>query len=173
MSIVVEKLAPNEWAAYKSLRLTALQTDPRAFGKNYEEDAAKPDNEWQASLEKAWHEDNAIMLFAKDGEDVVGMIGAYGETIARAKHMANVYGMYVLPAYRSQGVGKLLFDSLFVRLRAHPHIKKLRLSVNTGQKEAIALYTACGFRIIGTAEKELYIDGEYQDQYEMEMWIEK
>jgi ribosomal protein S18 acetylase RimI-like enzyme len=82
--------------------------------------------------------------------------------------LATIFGVFVAPEARGRGVGVLLLRALLDELRARPKIVKVMLSVNTQQRAAIQLYEKFGFRIVGTMEKELNLNGTYYDEYHME-----
>ena len=55
--------------------------------------------------------------------------------------------MYVRPAFRGQGLGKLMLDHLIGHARQHG-VPFVRLETGIHQKEAIGLYEGAGFRRI-------------------------
>lgn len=161
------KLDVSEWEKYKSLRLEALKNDSLAFGSAYEEAADKRDEKWQAPLQSP----NNYLLFAKDKDDLVGMVAAYGEEGQKVEHIAYVWGVYVRKEHRGKGVGKKLMEALLDELQAAGFVKA-NLGVNTIQKSAEKLYESLGFEIIGISHKELKIEGEYYDECLMEKIFE-
>jgi ribosomal protein S18 acetylase RimI-like enzyme len=55
--------------------------------------------------------------------------------------------MYVRPAFRGRGLGRLMLDHLTAHATAQG-VALLRLETGIHQHEAIALYERCGFRRI-------------------------
>jgi hypothetical protein len=47
---VKEIVDPNEWERLKEIRLKALKSDPGAFQRSYEEEAAKDEDDWRALI---------------------------------------------------------------------------------------------------------------------------
>lgn len=158
------KLKPEEWQAYKKLRLEALQKVPMAFGASYEESAARPDDEWKGKLENK----KSYIFVARDGEDYIGMAAAFQEQGGKIKHIGYVWGVYVRDSYRGQKIGKKLMQAVLDELKNNSEIKKVNLNVNVNQLAAIKLYESLGFQIAGTLHKELKIADEYFDEYAME-----
>ena len=64
--IEVKKLPPDRWKDYRDLRLTALRSDPLAFGSSYAEEKNLTEDEWKRRL------NNAIFVLSNDKP--VGMI---------------------------------------------------------------------------------------------------
>ena len=165
--IQIISLEPREWRAYKDLRLKSLTTDPLAFGKTLKEEKAIPDKEWREKLQRAQSGD-VILLFARDGDALVGMTGAKFARQERLSHVATVIGTYVDPTYRGKGVGKQLLGALLKDIRKQRRIKKVQLKVSSPQKAAIRLYTSFGFKKTGRLQKDLSYRGRYYDGFIME-----
>lgn len=136
--VSVRKLSPQEWPLYRALRLEALKTEPHAFAAGYESNAARPDEYWQGRLQDAQADPRRTLLFAFDGEEAIGMVGAYpneeGET--------EVIAMFVRREARGRGVGRLLMSTVLEELGG-----SAILDVREAQTSAVALYRACGFEV--------------------------
>lgn len=166
-------LEPERWQEYRALRLQSLQQDPTAFGSSYEESRLLPDTEWQKRLEVAQRKTETIILFAEVDGRLVGMMGAALLQPKKIAHIASIFGVYVEASMRGKGIGRRLMAALLAELDRKPQIEKLTLGVNTQNKVALSLYQKFGFEIIGTAQKELKIDGVYHDEYLMEKLMER
>ena len=77
--IEIVKLTVNDWQEYKKIRLDALQNAPQAFGSSYADNREKPDSYWQSRLEDAANGNGSWLLFAKENQQLVGIIGAFIE----------------------------------------------------------------------------------------------
>ena len=51
MSIHIRRLNEDDWLAFSQIRLTALKTDPRVFGSNYERESKFSEADWRDRLE--------------------------------------------------------------------------------------------------------------------------
>ncbi len=166
ISIVV--LHPSRWQEAKRLRLEALRQDPTAFASSYEEAQAYADEVWINRVAAAFKRDRSMTLYAENEGTLRGMAGAAWSSRCKFCHVAEVYGVYVSPAMRGQGVGTKLMSALLDELAAQPRIEKVKLSVTSSHEAAVRLYQRLGFEIVGTAKGELKVAGEYHDLYYME-----
>jgi ribosomal protein S18 acetylase RimI-like enzyme len=166
-NIEIVTLQPQQWLKYKSLRLRALKEEPQAFTSTYEEGVKYPYNFWQERLKQALAGNSQWLLFAKHGDNLVGMAGGY---ITDEKNTAEVVGIYVAKEARGQGISKKLIINLISRIKQNKAVKKLLIGVNPEQVEAVCLYQSLGFKIIGK-EKVIFGDCKQHDSYEMELGI--
>jgi ribosomal protein S18 acetylase RimI-like enzyme len=109
----------------------------------------------------------APMIAAFEGDAIAGMAGIYLDHRMKQRHRAHAWGVYVAPEARGRGVGRLLMSAVIEAARTLPAVDLLQLTVATHAKEALALYRSLGFRIYGTEERALKIDGEYVDEHYM------
>lgn len=166
-SVIITTISSDRWTEYRDLRLDALKTEPLAFASSYEENVSKPDSHWQEHFNSS----KSYYLFAQDQNQLIGMVLFYWDERPRRRHIANIAGTYVKPAYRGQGLGKLLMKKIIDAIKQNPQFTKIKISVNTVQSAASALYAKCGFRIVGKYYNELYINGKYYEELLMEMQI--
>lgn len=164
-TIEIISLSEGEWHEYKKLRLEALQKDPEAFGKTYDEVITFSDEKWKELLE------SYICLFAKAGKDLIGMIALELNTSENSRHRAEIRQLYVRKEWRNKGVGKQLMVALLKELKKLPYFKKVVLYVTQTQTSAQELYKSLGFRMVGTLEKDIKIGDELYDEYIMEKFI--
>jgi len=162
------KLEPSRWEEYKNLRLEALKNEPTAFAASYEEKASKEDEYWQNQLKKFQEAQEDSMWFAEADGKLVGMAGWYRNNTEKLRHTATIYAIYTNPEFRGKGIAGRLITSVLNELESKPEIVKIDLNVNTKNEAAANLYKKLGFEVVGTLHKEIFVDGEYFDEYEME-----
>ena len=167
-AFVIRFLEPDEWPAYKRLRLEALEREPQAFGSPYAEAAQKPDDYWRKRLEKARATRGSWMWFAVRHGVPVGMAAAYTE----ATGCVEIVSVYVTPNERKRGIARALVETVLrgIQSRRAGVAVTAALHVNTEQKAAIRLYTSLGFTIIGEAGSVLG-DGKEHTEYRMEKTV--
>jgi predicted GNAT family acetyltransferase len=94
--IAVKKLEEDRWMVYRDLRLEALKKEPIAFGSSYDEEKNISEEEWRERI--------GNVLFALSKDKLVGIIVFVQGDKIKAKHIYNIYGVYVTEGYRGQGV---------------------------------------------------------------------
>jgi ribosomal protein S18 acetylase RimI-like enzyme len=159
-------LPPDHWLAYRDLRLRALLDSPQAFGTSYAEALQLPEAHWRMRLHDAATADTNWLLFARQGEALVGMIGAYVDS-DNAPDTATVIAVFIVPETRGHGISTLLMDAILDALRENPTLHKARLAVNKHQTPALNLYQRSGFTIVGETPC-LMGHGEIADEFLME-----
>ena len=73
--------------------------------------------------------------------------------------------MYVVPAYRNQGIANLLVKTIIDH--AKQHVLQLHATVVTSNQSAFNLYERNGFIIYGTEPRSLKIDNHFYDEHMM------
>ena len=165
MSFTVRRLTAADAAAYRGLRLEALEDAPTAFGSDALRERAFPDGVWPERLAA----NPTYGVFEAD--ELVGIA-----TIARLPgekrhHRAEIVGVYVKPKARGRGAGRLLLETAIAK--AQDGIVQLHLSVTTHNEAARRLYERLGFEIYGTEPRSLYLEGRYYDEYLMVLRLQE
>jgi ribosomal protein S18 acetylase RimI-like enzyme len=163
-NIQIVKLLPEEWPLYKEIRLESLLAEPQAFGSGYAEVHQRPDSYWQERLKDAQAGEKSWLLFAKENERMVGMIGAY---CSEEKDGVEIIAVYVTREKRGRGIAGALMAAILEEIgRSNIH-RKAVLGVNADQTAAVALYQRYGFQIVGEKEGVMG-DGKLHTSYIME-----
>jgi ribosomal protein S18 acetylase RimI-like enzyme len=157
------ELPVERWREYRELRLTALRSDPIAFGSTYEQSVGYPEEFWRGRLASP----SNIILFAERGRRLVGtaaaIVGDEGDAAT-----AQIVGVFVAPDERGQGIGRCLLEALLARLAERDEIARVRLGVTEAQEAAIALYRSLGFEVVGRLEGEIRRGDRTYDELVME-----
>ncbi|HEY7827039.1 MAG TPA: GNAT family N-acetyltransferase [Candidatus Limnocylindrales bacterium] len=136
--MAVRRLQPDEWQAYRVIRLRALAESPDAFGATLAGEANLTEEEWQRRADRP---DGAV--FVADGPD--GLVGLAGGGPAPGRpDVAGLFSMWVDPSARRQGLGAALVDAVKAWAIAAGY-PVLGLGVTTTNSAAIALYRSLGF----------------------------
>ena len=96
------------------------------------------EGDWRSHIEGAW------LVQAHDSTGVVGSVGLGSHWEPERAHTATLFGMYVAPRVRGQGVGAALVDAVLSEAR-HRGKDRVVLEVAEVNAPAIALYGRCGF----------------------------
>jgi ribosomal protein S18 acetylase RimI-like enzyme len=147
-AVLVRRLQPQDWQAYRAIRLRALEDAPDAFSATLEEAQAWPPEHWAARLDKAAVSSIDCPLGAESGGQLVGMVWA--KVDGDDPDTVNLYQMWVAPAFRGRGVAAALLEEAIGWARARG-ARTVGLGVNCANHAAVALYERAGFRVLGEA----------------------
>ena len=73
--VQIRRVAPDEWQAFKSVRLAALAESPAAFGSTHEREAAFDDEVWRERARIGSDSDDRATFLAWSGDQPVGVVG--------------------------------------------------------------------------------------------------
>ena len=164
MGIIIRRLAPDDAAAFKTLRMLALQESPAAFASSYEEEKDIP---LSTFAERLAYKSDQGRFGAVDGDDLVGVVALGREGMKKLSHKAIIWGMYMTPACRGRGIGKALLQQAIALARAVPDIRQINLVVNASQLGAVRLYESVGFTVFGRERDAGMVDGALHDDLHM------
>jgi len=104
----VHIIQPEEWLAYRDIRLAALKDAPDAFGSIYTESIRYTDAQWQDRLQDLNPATDQPMTILDDGRFVCLGWSRIEQLDSR---VANLYSMWVAPTHRGHGLGRRLVNS--------------------------------------------------------------
>jgi ribosomal protein S18 acetylase RimI-like enzyme len=149
-------LSAADAAAFQACRLEALTLDPCAFAAAFEEEAARSLDEVAARLGQG----AAFGAFI-DGA-LVGTAGFAMPPLQKKCHKGLVWGVYVRPAARGRGLGRLLVGQVIEH--ALDRVEQLHATVVTTAAAARHLYRQLGFQTYGLEPRGLKVSDQYFDQ---------
>jgi ribosomal protein S18 acetylase RimI-like enzyme len=165
----VRVLGAPDAAAYRAVRLAALREEPPAFGSL---PGDEPDLSGTAA--RLAPSDDRRFLGAFEGEQLVGIVRLSLSGATNEKHRAELGGLYVSPAFRRRGYGRILVCEALGRAAETPGVRRVNLSVVvTGQAAAIRLYESLGFQIYGTEREAFSQDGKFYDEHLMTLVLSR
>jgi RimJ/RimL family protein N-acetyltransferase len=126
--------------------------------------------EQRAAIADVLATDNATIIVADAGHELVGYVAATGGRYRRERRTAYIVAG-VRQTYAGRGVGRRLFVELDRWARAQ-RLQRLELTVQTRNAPAVRLYTKLGFEIEGTRRQALLVDGAYIDEHYMAKLLE-
>ncbi|MGP0583542.1 GNAT family N-acetyltransferase [Paenibacillus timonensis] len=155
-------LEASDAVIYQTLRLRGLQDHPEAFGSTYEREAAFSAETVADRINP--NEDRFVLgAFDEDGT-LTGIVTFVRESSPKARHKGTVFGLYVTPGMRGQGIGQVLMQELLSRAKQLDGLEQLNLAVVSTNGMALKLYESMGFRTYGTERRALKWDGKYYDE---------
>jgi GNAT superfamily N-acetyltransferase len=130
----LEPISERNVSAFKTARLQALQDSPSAFGSTYAREATFPDSEW---LTRAANMNGEMRIgyLAMDNGEPCGIAAGFLEEHDPAR--AQLVSMWVAPAYRRTGIGRLLIAAIrsWAGRRGVPTLQLMVTSCNPGAIE--------------------------------------
>lgn len=139
----------EEWERVRDLRLRALAEAPDAFGEQLANAGSADADHWRRYVE-GWPDssDHAVLVAADDD-------GWWGMAVADRRRgspdRADLYGMWVDPARRGEGIGARLVEAVVDWARDRG-VATMQLGVTETNPAAMALYRRAGFALTGASE---------------------
>ena len=142
VSTELRVIARDDWEDFRALRLQALADSPDSFGTTLAEALTQPPSVWR---DRAAGAGPLVLAFADHGP--VAMGGLYMPDSAAD---AFVWGMWVEPASRGQGVAARILERLVEH--ADEVGRSVLLHVTEGNDTARRLYERQGFTATGEVQ---------------------
>jgi ribosomal protein S18 acetylase RimI-like enzyme len=133
----LRRLGPEDWATWRDIRLTALGSDPDAFGSTLVLERQYDEARWRERLEPR----HGVKVVAEDPETVGLLAGVPHEVNSDVLYL---YSMWVRPEFRRRGVGEALVGDVLAWAREHGWAR-VRLRVFRENETARRLYARLGF----------------------------
>lgn len=161
----VRRLTVDDVEPYVALRKAMLEEAPTAFLADVASDIGCNPERMRENIESG--DDNAV--YGAFGDVLVGVVGIGRFTRhIKARHRADLWGMYVDPAHRGKGIGRLLVEAAVGHARERmPGALQVHLGVVETQMPAKRLYEACGFQAWGREPNAVQVDGVLYDETHM------
>jgi ribosomal protein S18 acetylase RimI-like enzyme len=129
----IRRLGPDDWAAFRDIRLRSLADSPDAFGSTLAREQAFSEDDWRARLD--------VPVYVVEDPDPVSIGGTFDHD-----GTPHVWGMWTDPAHRGRGHARRILDALI------PPGTSARLDVNTTNVGARTAYERYGFVATGEVE---------------------
>lgn len=111
------------------------------------------------------------VFLAENDSQVVGFqsLDLWTRVIRSMKHVGQL-GTFVLPEWRGRGVAKALAEHTLAFAREHEY-EKLVIFVRACNTGAQKFYASLGFKACGRFARQVKIDGKYDDEILMELFL--
>jgi len=163
----LRRLGPDDAEACVTLRQEMLREAPHTFGASPEQDLASD----VARVRERLADVSGDASFGMFAPDLVGFVGLRRERALKMAHKASLWGMYVRPSMRGQGLGQGLVQAAIGHASTLAGVSHLHLSVSEAAPLALALYEAHGFTRWGTEPAALLVGDSLFDEHHMVLSI--
>lgn len=164
--MTIRRLLPADAKAYRALMLEGYARHPDAFTSTATEREALPLSWWEKRLDVSPTAEQ-VVFGAFDGDVLAGAAGLQFQTREKARHKADLFGMYVAPSARRAGFGRQLARALLDEAAARAGVRIVQLTVTEGNVAAQTLYEHCGFRPFGVEPFAVAFGGVYLSKVHM------
>jgi ribosomal protein S18 acetylase RimI-like enzyme len=160
----IRRLQAEDAAAFRALRLEALEDSADAFGASWANEITRPLEFFAARLAEG------IVCGAFADGELVGIAGlALAPEREKTRHAATIWGVYVTERHRGKKVASGLMRELLADLP--PWVEQAKLTVTAHNKAARALYAGLGFEEYGVEKNALKLDKRYYDEVLMVKFV--
>ncbi len=161
----VRDLGEADAGAWWAIRLTALETEPLAFGKSADEHRMTRVETIAARFRDT--SPDQVTAGAFDDDILVGIATFRREFGGKDRHKGGIYGMYVAASHRRRGLARALMSYLIDGAKRDSSLEQILVSVAVPQAPARALYRSLGFVVFGTEPRALKVGDTYVDEHHL------
>ncbi|HPF16846.1 MAG TPA: GNAT family N-acetyltransferase [Thermotogota bacterium] len=165
----IRVLNESDTQAYRTIRLNALINNPEAFGSSYEEESAFEIARFTHRLTNP----RSQTYGAFEGERLGGICNISFQPRKKMRHRADIFSMYVEPAFRGKGVGRQLIETVLMAARMRPHVRQVYLTVVSSNQTAKVLYTSFGFKTYGVDQMAMFHNDRFFDHDLMVLYLKQ
>ncbi len=168
-NLEIRQVEAHDLALFKEIRLESLRNHPEVFASVYEIERGDSDDKWFERI-AASDGRSSITYMAFVDDELAGMIGIFRGFSPKNEHSGTIWGVYIRPHYRKQGIATRMLAACTVWAKEQA-MQVLKLNVVTTNTNAIVCYSRFGFQVYGLEPKALLVDGNYYDELMMAKMI--
>ena len=165
-NLTIRLLDEHDTLAFLELKRIGLASDPDAFVATLEDDPPRYPESVRERLARASVESGDVILGAFDPQ-LIGIVSVTRDDRRKRQHKADLHGMYVVPAYRSRGLGRELLRQVLDLAHAMRGLEEIQLVVASHRAPVVALYERHGFERVWTEQRALRVEGRDVDAHHM------
>ena len=150
---------------FKGLRLQSLRETPKSYLHIYDEEASRPNQFYSGFIE------NNRIVGAFDNDALVGFAIMSFHSPIKHRHKCLLWGAYVKPDYRSNGIGKQMRLFLF-EIAKELGMSHCLSSIVADNPASLAMHEGVGYEKMYVEKKGLmHRDGTYSDIIHLIKWF--
>ncbi|WP_067509023.1 GNAT family N-acetyltransferase [Actinoplanes sp. TFC3] len=154
--MTVHRVAPEDAARMRALRLEMLADSPLAFLETVAQQAARSHADYQRRIRQASRGNQLAQFVADPGGRLTGHAG--GTVLPEEPDVTVVFAVYITPRHRGQGVLASLVDAV-AQWSVESGRPELMLEVVVGNDRAVRAYERLGFSQTGARVPHPVIPG--------------
>lgn len=168
-SLNVRPLDISDAPAFLQIRLQAISDSPSAVWPTYEEEAGRTTEEIEARILRS--RTQAIFGAFIDMK-LVAIAGIRREPLDQVKHKAVLWGVFVSPDRRRDGLARRLLSCVESFAR-EVGVFQIQLCVNVENVRARNLYRSLGFKSFGVEPRAMRVGDIYFDEEHMVLRLDE
>lgn len=157
------ELSAGDAGRYWVLREAMLRESPWAFASDVETDVAQDPARFARRLSREVH---SILAIEGESGELVASAGVMRRPKRKLAHRAEIWGVYVLPAFRGRGLGKRVVRAALETGLSWDGVTSVSLSLSE-RSAARGVYESLGFRAWGVEPDVLRWEGRSYDEIHM------
>jgi ribosomal protein S18 acetylase RimI-like enzyme len=161
----IRRLTEDDAQLFWQFRMLALESDPWSFVESPGELRQIPVETYAARFRPGEAENFVFGAFSHGA--LVGTVGFYQEAPVKRRHKGHIWGVFVLPSARRQGLARALMLRAIEAGRAIAGLDQILLIVAVSQQPARRLYESLGFASFGIEPRGLKIGSGSIDEEHM------
>jgi ribosomal protein S18 acetylase RimI-like enzyme len=155
----IRRLASADAQEFFDVRIAGLREFPEAFGESVEEFQNRTIAEIETNL--AATETSEDVIVGAFDERLVGVVGFRTQSQSKTAHTGVLWGMFVLPEARRNGVARSLLAEILAHAKSAQGVEQIKLAVESSNLPAVRLYESFGFQRFGIEPRALKLGGKY------------
>jgi len=168
-NLEIRPLEVTDSEAFKQIRLQAISDSPSAVWPTREEEAGRTVEEVQARIKMTATQ---VVFGAFSGSKLAGIAGLRREALLQVAHKAVLWGVFVDPVQRKQGIARQLFARILAHAREEG-IFQIHLCVNAENIKAKSLYQSLGFKSYGLEPRAMRVGDRFYDEEHMVLRLDE
>ncbi|MBV8665528.1 MAG: GNAT family N-acetyltransferase [Burkholderiaceae bacterium] len=156
-------------AAFKEIRLQAISDSPSATWSTYGEEVKRTTQEVEARIQRT---ETQVVFGAFIDTKLVGIAGLRREPLEQIRHKAVLWGVFVVPDQRREGLARKLFSRVLTCAREEG-VLQIQLCVNVENTKARNLYLSLGFKPFGLEPRSMRVGDKYFDEEHMALRLDE
>jgi ribosomal protein S18 acetylase RimI-like enzyme len=165
----IRPLSAVDAAAFRQMRLQAISDSPTAVWPTYEEEARRTVEEIEARIQRT---DAQVVFGAFVDMELAGIAGLRREPLGQVRHKAVLWGVFVSPHQRREGLARKLFARV-VSFAREEGVLQIQLCVNAENTRARNLYRSLGFSTFGVEPRAMRVGDKYFDEEHMVLRLDE